>query len=142
MRLTRPALLLNGSLRAASPGQSSSNRQCCSCRNGSKGDRHAYASRTRFIPDRLLGLFERTTWPIAVADRNAIFEPQSPNRCWSPHARDVAILDQHVDIQRTSITIVRTAVVAINSISVTATAIIFLLIERRITQWTSCSWTR
>jgi DNA helicase II / ATP-dependent DNA helicase PcrA len=25
------------------------------------GDRHVYASRTRFIPNRLLGLFERTT---------------------------------------------------------------------------------
>ena len=33
----------------------------------SKGDRHVYASRTRFIPDRLLGLFQKTTWPLAVA---------------------------------------------------------------------------
>jgi DNA helicase II / ATP-dependent DNA helicase PcrA len=33
----------------------------------SQGDRHVYASRTRFIPDRLLGLFEKTTWPHAVA---------------------------------------------------------------------------
>jgi DNA helicase-2/ATP-dependent DNA helicase PcrA len=33
----------------------------------SKGDRHVYASRTRFIPDRLLGLFEKTTWPLAAA---------------------------------------------------------------------------
>ena len=32
-----------------------------------KGDRHVYASRTRFIPDRLLFLFERTTWPIAAS---------------------------------------------------------------------------
>jgi DNA helicase-2/ATP-dependent DNA helicase PcrA len=31
-----------------------------------KGDRHVYASRTRFIPDRLLGLFEKTTWPLAA----------------------------------------------------------------------------
>jgi DNA helicase-2/ATP-dependent DNA helicase PcrA len=30
----------------------------------SQGDRHVYASRTRFIPDKLLGLFERTNWPI------------------------------------------------------------------------------
>ncbi|MGA7806408.1 ATP-dependent helicase [Bradyrhizobium sp.] len=30
-----------------------------------KGDRHVYAARTRFIPDRLLGLFERTAWPRA-----------------------------------------------------------------------------
>jgi DNA helicase-2/ATP-dependent DNA helicase PcrA len=33
-----------------------------------QGDRHVYASRTRFIPDRLLGLFERTTWPLAATD--------------------------------------------------------------------------
>jgi DNA helicase II / ATP-dependent DNA helicase PcrA len=32
-----------------------------------RGDRHVYASRTRFIPDRLLGLFEKTVWPLAVA---------------------------------------------------------------------------
>jgi DNA helicase II / ATP-dependent DNA helicase PcrA len=31
-----------------------------------KGDRHVYASRTRFIPDRLLGLFEKTVWPVAA----------------------------------------------------------------------------
>jgi DNA helicase-2/ATP-dependent DNA helicase PcrA len=31
-----------------------------------QGDRHVYASRTRFIPDILLGLFERTTWPFAA----------------------------------------------------------------------------
>jgi DNA helicase-2/ATP-dependent DNA helicase PcrA len=31
------------------------------------GDRHVYASRTRFIPDRLLGLFEKTVWPQAAA---------------------------------------------------------------------------
>lgn len=28
-----------------------------------KGDRHMYASRTRFIPEKLLPMFERTTWP-------------------------------------------------------------------------------
>jgi ATP-dependent DNA helicase UvrD/PcrA len=32
-----------------------------------KGDRHMYASRTRFIPERLVPLFERTTWPMARA---------------------------------------------------------------------------
>jgi DNA helicase-2/ATP-dependent DNA helicase PcrA len=32
-----------------------------------QGDRHVYASRTRFIPDRLLTLFERTSWPSATA---------------------------------------------------------------------------
>jgi hypothetical protein len=31
------------------------------------GDRHVYAARTRFIPDRLLGLFEKTKWSLAVA---------------------------------------------------------------------------
>jgi DNA helicase-2/ATP-dependent DNA helicase PcrA len=42
-----------------------------------KGDRHMYASRTRFIPERLVPLFERTTWPTsraspaAPADRTA-----------------------------------------------------------------------
>lgn len=32
-----------------------------------KGDRHVYASRTRFIPDHLVRLFERTSWPLAPA---------------------------------------------------------------------------
>jgi len=32
------------------------------------GDRHVYANRTRFIPNALLGLFERVAWPIAIAD--------------------------------------------------------------------------
>jgi len=34
----------------------------------SRGDRHVYASRTRFIPDRLLQLFERQTWPVAPGE--------------------------------------------------------------------------
>jgi len=34
----------------------------------SQGDRHVYASRTRFVPERMLGLFERTNWPLATAD--------------------------------------------------------------------------
>jgi len=33
-----------------------------------QGDRHVYASRTRFIPDRLLGLFEKAAWPRAASD--------------------------------------------------------------------------
>jgi DNA helicase II / ATP-dependent DNA helicase PcrA len=33
-----------------------------------QGDRHVYASRTRFIPDRLLGLFEKTSWPQATGN--------------------------------------------------------------------------
>jgi DNA helicase II / ATP-dependent DNA helicase PcrA len=31
-----------------------------------QGDRHVYAARTRFIPDRLLELFVRTSWPLAA----------------------------------------------------------------------------
>ena len=31
------------------------------------GDRHVYASRTRFIPESLVPMFERTTWPPASA---------------------------------------------------------------------------
>jgi DNA helicase-2/ATP-dependent DNA helicase PcrA len=33
----------------------------------SQGDRHVYASRTRFLPEKLLGLFERTNWPVVAA---------------------------------------------------------------------------
>lgn len=33
----------------------------------SGGDRHVYASRTRFIPDEILDLFESLTWPVAAA---------------------------------------------------------------------------
>ncbi|MBR0693359.1 ATP-dependent helicase [Bradyrhizobium lablabi] len=40
-----------------------------------KGDRHMYASRTRFIPEKLLPMFERTTWP-----RAAPAEPSTASR--------------------------------------------------------------
>jgi DNA helicase II / ATP-dependent DNA helicase PcrA len=43
-----------------------------------QGDRHVYASRSRFIPDHLLGLFERTTWPLAVADAVARTASKGP----------------------------------------------------------------
>jgi DNA helicase-2/ATP-dependent DNA helicase PcrA len=43
-----------------------------------KGDRHVYASRTRFIPDQLLGLFEKTTWPLVVAGAAARAASQGP----------------------------------------------------------------
>jgi DNA helicase-2/ATP-dependent DNA helicase PcrA len=33
----------------------------------SQGDRHVYASRTRFIPATLLQFFETGTWPVANA---------------------------------------------------------------------------
>ena len=32
-----------------------------------RGDRHLYASRTRFIPDQVLSNFERRSWPAAAA---------------------------------------------------------------------------
>jgi DNA helicase II / ATP-dependent DNA helicase PcrA len=44
----------------------------------SQGDRHVYASRTRFIPDRLLGQFERTSWPAASAAPSARAQGQAP----------------------------------------------------------------
>jgi DNA helicase-2/ATP-dependent DNA helicase PcrA len=28
-----------------------------------RGDRHVYASRTRFVPDHILSRFERVSWP-------------------------------------------------------------------------------
>jgi DNA helicase-2/ATP-dependent DNA helicase PcrA len=43
-----------------------------------RGDRHVYATRTRFIPDRLLALFERTVWPLAVAGAAARAASQGP----------------------------------------------------------------
>jgi DNA helicase-2/ATP-dependent DNA helicase PcrA len=43
-----------------------------------QGDRHVYASRTRFIPDHLLGLFEKTVWPLAVAAAAARPTSQGP----------------------------------------------------------------
>ena len=43
-----------------------------------RGDRHVYASRTRFIPERLLGLFARTTWPPAAAADAARSASQGP----------------------------------------------------------------
>jgi DNA helicase-2/ATP-dependent DNA helicase PcrA len=32
-----------------------------------QGDRHVYASRSRFIPNSLLGLFDKTSWPSVAA---------------------------------------------------------------------------
>jgi DNA helicase-2/ATP-dependent DNA helicase PcrA len=43
-----------------------------------QGDRHLYASRTRFIPEKLLGLFERTTWPLAPVGTAALTVSQGP----------------------------------------------------------------
>jgi DNA helicase-2/ATP-dependent DNA helicase PcrA len=44
----------------------------------SQGDRHLYASRTRFIPEKLLGLFERTAWPVVPAGVAARSAGQGP----------------------------------------------------------------
>ena len=43
-----------------------------------QGDRHLYASRTRFIPEKLLGLFERTAWPVVPAGAAARAAGQGP----------------------------------------------------------------
>ena len=43
-----------------------------------QGDRHLYASRTRFIPEKLLSLFERTTWPVVPAGTAAPPTSQGP----------------------------------------------------------------
>jgi DNA helicase-2/ATP-dependent DNA helicase PcrA len=42
------------------------------------GDRHVYASRTRFIPVSLLGLFEKTVWPQVAANAAARVASQGP----------------------------------------------------------------
>ena len=33
-----------------------------------KGDRHLYASRTRFLPDALLALFDQRVWPVRAQE--------------------------------------------------------------------------
>lgn len=43
------------------------------------GDRHVYASRTRFIPNRMLTCFESVTWPLASDDRGGFKQgPSNP----------------------------------------------------------------
>jgi DNA helicase-2/ATP-dependent DNA helicase PcrA len=39
-----------------------------------QGDRHVYASRTRFIPPALLHLFEMSAWPLATATSHGRLE--------------------------------------------------------------------
>jgi DNA helicase-2/ATP-dependent DNA helicase PcrA len=46
----------------------------------SLGDRHVYASRTRFIPDSMLALFERQTWPVAAPPIQPDLKPQGTPR--------------------------------------------------------------
>ena len=58
-----------------------------------QGDRHVYASRTRFIPDGLLNLFNKTAWPVIAAGSaaRARSKPRYARRCRRPHARHVAM---------------------------------------------------
>ena len=49
------------------------------------GDRHVYGSRTRFIPNRLLGLFEQASWPVAEPAAKA--DPQSRQKAIDLAAR-------------------------------------------------------
>jgi len=56
-----------------------------------KGDRHVYASRTRFIPDGLLGFFDRTSWPPVGGWRSRPCSERGPHKRWGPYARDVAV---------------------------------------------------
>jgi DNA helicase II / ATP-dependent DNA helicase PcrA len=57
-----------------------------------QGDRHVYASRTRFVPSTLLPLFECTTWPIAVA---AASDRQTQDSSARPRCADA----QHVAVR-------------------------------------------
>jgi DNA helicase-2/ATP-dependent DNA helicase PcrA len=41
------------------------------------GDRHVYASRTRFIPDGIARMFDRCIWPQVRADAARSAQPQS-----------------------------------------------------------------
>ena len=42
------------------------------------GDRHVYASRTRFIPDSLLDRFESTVWPLAMCESDGDVNARLP----------------------------------------------------------------
>jgi DNA helicase-2/ATP-dependent DNA helicase PcrA len=45
---------------------------------GSGGDRHMYAGRTRFISEAMLEKFEQLTWPPAAAAQASAAQPQQP----------------------------------------------------------------
>ena len=61
-----------------------------------QGDRHLYASRTRFIPEELLGLFECTAWPLAPAGTAARPASQGPKvDIGARMPEDVAIDERH-----------------------------------------------
>jgi DNA helicase II / ATP-dependent DNA helicase PcrA len=44
------------------------------------GDRHVYAARSRFIPDALAGLFDRTLWPAATEETHDGARPSAGPR--------------------------------------------------------------
>ena len=44
----------------------------------SNGDRHMYASRTRFIPDDILGDFQGRAWPVAAVPAKGRIPPSDP----------------------------------------------------------------
>ena len=50
-----------------------------------QGDRHLYASRTRFIPEVLLPLFDRSSWPLAGSCTTCC-EPRASDRCCPANA--------------------------------------------------------
>ena len=45
-----------------------------------QGDRHIYAARTRFIPDGLLNLFNKTAWPVIAAGSAGVRHPSQDMR--------------------------------------------------------------
>ena len=51
-----------------------------------QGDRHVYASRTRFIPDGLLSLFNKTAWPVIATGSVGVRDP-SQGMCVDVGAR-------------------------------------------------------
>jgi DNA helicase-2/ATP-dependent DNA helicase PcrA len=57
----------------------------------SQGDRHVYASRTHFIPEKLLGLFERTNAPAASPGAAVRGPSKGPRFDIGARARDVEL---------------------------------------------------
>ena len=55
----------------------------------SQGDRHVYAARTRFIPDRLLGLFECASWPVMASAASAQAHGRGPKIDVAARMRDM-----------------------------------------------------
>ena len=57
----------------------------------SGGDRHMYASRTRFIPPGILHRFERCKWPLAAEEVEGP-EIARARRHWWARAADVEVI--------------------------------------------------